>query len=184
MSRFSVKISPSELWTKFIEDSKKFLLKTEEFTEKELMESSDDKIVHFLFSYGTLGKIQKDLEKVQFDFENLTLSKDDFGNVISDWMGVQQTGDLTFIGGYAGGDWEIPVAFAIYHDGKTWRGYVPEDGNTYNHDLKCAYGSEEEVDENWTEPEEDEDALEPDYSTAVPDVEKMKRDIAARIVVR
>lgn len=84
---------------------------------------------------------------------------------------------LTFLMGAAGGDWEHPVAFILYidHNGNV-RGYVPKDGNAYNHKFKTAYGSEDsgkgfDIDEL-----EEEDA--PPF-----DNEKMINDICNRIIV-
>lgn len=51
---------------------------------------------------------------------------------------------LPFLGFLAGGDWELPLFFIVYYDGKSLRGYIPEDGNTYNHKTNTAYGSEME----------------------------------------
>ena len=42
---------------------------------------------------------------------------------------------------YAGGDWEIPVYFMVYYDGKRIRVYVPTVGNTWRQDLKQALGN-------------------------------------------
>ncbi|MDB5036981.1 MAG: hypothetical protein JWQ35_509 [Bacteriovoracaceae bacterium] len=46
----------------------------------------------------------------------------------------------------AGGDWENPVFFIIYWDGKALRGYIPTKGNLWNTDTKQAYGNDEESD--------------------------------------
>jgi hypothetical protein len=46
-----------------------------------------------------------------------------------------------------GGDWEEPILFMVYWDGKTFRGYIPERGNQYNRDTKGALGNNEEADE-------------------------------------
>lgn len=47
---------------------------------------------------------------------------------------------FTFLGCAAGGDWEYPVHFAIYYDGKSLRGYVPRYCNSYNLKTKQAFG--------------------------------------------
>ena len=41
----------------------------------------------------------------------------------------------------AHGDWEIPVYFMVYYDGKRIRVYVPTVGNTWRQDLKQALGN-------------------------------------------
>jgi hypothetical protein len=45
----------------------------------------------------------------------------------------------------AGGDWEAPLLYVLYWDGRELRGYVPTKGNPFNTDTKTAYGSEHEV---------------------------------------
>ena len=68
----------------------------------------------------------------------------------------------------AGGDWELPLVFVIYigDDGKL-HGYVPEDGNAYNHEKKAAYGNND-GDPVYGDKED---------TRYVFDVEKMKGDI-------
>ena len=80
-----------------------------------------------------------DLNRVQFDFENRYISGNNLDGLKA---GYHVVGGLPFILGYAGGDWEFPVVFAIYLgvDGEL-HGYVPSDGNVYEHVANCAYGS-------------------------------------------
>lgn len=40
---------------------------------------------------------------------------------------------------YAGGDWECPVCFFVYFDGKHFRGYIPLKGNAINTKTKSAF---------------------------------------------
>lgn len=90
--------------------------------------------------------IDKDLAKVQFDSENIDLEECDYRRELSGLMGyVTLPNGLTFLGGTAGGDWECPVYFIVYFDGKRLRGYVPEDGNTFckRGGKKFAYGNED-----------------------------------------
>lgn len=90
------------------------------------------------------SKIESDLKKVTFDFENYEFTHDKDEN---DLCGLHTLDNgFTFIGGWGGGDWEFPVFFIIYWDGKQLRGYIPVCGNTYNLDLNTAFGSEEESD--------------------------------------
>lgn len=43
----------------------------------------------------------------------------------------------------AGGDWEKPLVFVLYiGEDDRLHGYIPSDGNGYNHMMNCAYGSE------------------------------------------
>jgi len=53
---------------------------------------------------------------------------------------------MIYAGIMAGGDWECPVFWIIYWDGKRLRGYVPTDGNPYNTDTMEAYGNNPEAD--------------------------------------
>lgn len=82
--------------------------------------------------------------KVSFDFENFSADKEQEADSL---MGYQTLPNgLTFCGMWAGGDWELPVFFIVYWDGKRLRGYVPTDGNNWNTATKKAYGNDEEAD--------------------------------------
>jgi hypothetical protein len=91
------------------------------------------------------ANIERDLNKIQFDMENHTCTKNEFscGNEENSLVGynILENG-LSFLGHLAGGDWEDPLFFIIYWDGKKLRAYIPSDGNTYNHNSKTAFGSE------------------------------------------
>jgi len=84
-----------------------------------------------------LPQVKKDLAKVEFDFEN-----EDCNNGCNHikYFQVAPNG-LPYWGMDAGGDWEVPVFFIIYWDGKKLRGYIPTEGNTWNTDTKSAYGN-------------------------------------------
>lgn len=99
-------------------------------------------------------KFSKDISKVEFDFENFQCDhlEEELGGAMG-WLGQRKfwTRPLTcfsYIGCYAGGDWEYPVNFLIYldKDGKTFRGYVPKDGNVWNYKTKRAIGNDDEAD--------------------------------------
>lgn len=77
-------------------------------------------------------KLKKDLSKIKFDKENYNLGQFDC------------VGDFVFRWGQAGGDWEYPVHFIVYYDGKDIRGYIPKHGNTWCWTTKQAFGNEEE----------------------------------------
>jgi hypothetical protein len=90
-------------------------------------------------------RVEKDLSKVEFDTENMEDSGG-FGNS-TDIVGYHTLENgLSFLGVTAGGDWESPVFFIIYCDGKTLRGYIPTEGNPWNTTTKQAYGNDEEAD--------------------------------------
>lgn len=96
-----------------------------------------------LFVYSN-NKIIKDLGKVNFDFENSGCTEED-NFLETKFIGFQTLSNgFSFLGCNAGGDWEHPVFFIIYYDGKSFRGYVPEKGNTFNKYTKTAFGSEGE----------------------------------------
>lgn len=95
------------------------------------------------------GDAGNDINKIQFDFENsfIGVDGDHFAVRFSKLFGLQTLGTLSFYGMWAGGDWEYPVYFILYQYKGKIRGYVPEDGNTYNIKTKAAYGNDEEEDE-------------------------------------
>ncbi len=101
-----------------------------------------------IYMISILPKVKDDLSKVDFlEAENF-MCEDEYGDGSSHLMGFHTIDNgLTFCGCFAGGDWEQPVFFIIYHDGKDFRGYIPEDGNPYNTDTGNPYGNEEEADE-------------------------------------
>ena len=89
--------------------------------------------------------VEKDLSKVKFDTENMTNDGYVFGP--TSILGYQLLSNkMPYYGVCAGGDWEIPLFFIIYWDGKKLRGYVPEDGNLWNTDTKEAYGNDDTAD--------------------------------------
>jgi len=90
--------------------------------------------------------LAKDL-KVEFDTENFEYEKDHFNVQLEGITGpVTLENGLTFVGFTAGGDWEHPVYFIVYWDGKKLRGYIPKEGNPWNTSTKQAYGNDEEAD--------------------------------------
>jgi len=108
-----------------------------------------DKIVEgdSFYSYKTLtSQVEKDLSKVEFDTENIDCTP--APNVMYGGLLGYHTLDigLTFFGVLAGGDWESPVFFIIYWDGKKLRGYIPKNGNAWNHNTHEAFGNDDEAD--------------------------------------
>lgn len=91
-----------------------------------------------------MPQVFKDIGEIQFDFENV-----DCGFLDKDipFCGFQTLPNgLTYMGIMAGGDWQIPVFFIVYWDGKDLRGYVPTDGNTFNHVTNRPYGNDPDSD--------------------------------------
>ncbi len=92
-------------------------------------------------------KLSKDLEKVEFDFENCSWQKGDYP-MYGDLLGYNKIGDFQFCGVASGGDWEYPLFFLVYldKDGKTLRGFIPKEGNAWNYDTNQALGNDEDDD--------------------------------------
>jgi hypothetical protein len=129
------------------------------------------------FPYEISAQVTKDLSKINFDFENYELGD-------ANPYGYEETGYCSYPVGYkvlsnglpvlfvnAGGDWEYPICFILYWDGKQIRAYIPENGNVFNKKERCAYGSEED------DPEEDHDDL-PEGDPVL-----IEQDIIKRILV-
>ncbi len=101
---------------------------------------SDSNVSDYAISENST--IMKDLSKIWFDFENFEAEHEP-NTLIG--MNTLSNG-LTFCGCIAGGDWEEPVFFIIYCDGKSLRAYIPVHGNCINLDFKTAFGSEKYTD--------------------------------------
>jgi len=95
-------------------------------------------------AHALVEKLGDDL-KVEFDLENVAYSAKDFGPKALMGYHTEANG-LTYCGFCAGGDWEFPVFFLVYWDGKKLRGYVPTEGNPWNATTKQAYGNDEDKD--------------------------------------
>lgn len=90
----------------------------------------------------TNAGLGKDI-KVSFDLENVSWGgPNDFGP--DGLMGYRTLpGGPTILGLAAGGDWEHPVYFCVYWDGKRLRAYVPTGGNPWNRKTRAARGGED-----------------------------------------
>ena len=128
------------------------------------------------------GQVLKDLSMVNVDFENM--ESFDGEDAYTHLPGLESMDGYEMIGEgdsafpvlwcAGGGDWELPLVFIVYidEDGKL-RGYIPSDGNAYNHEKNAAYGN------NDGDPVSGED--DPRY---VFDKAKLKSDVAKEIVVK
>lgn len=102
------------------------------------------------FPYNMPRKISEDIKKINFDMENFEpcpyiddpFSSEGFGKYPCGFHMINDDFPVLFVN--AGGDWEQPICFIIYWDGKTLRGYVPEKGNVFNPITKTAFGSDED----------------------------------------
>ena len=132
MPRYAVKISLSDL----VEKAALVLKKMDEDDYEDCVDPDnkwcETRLLETVLQYiHRTGKFGDDIKKIEFDFEN---------------VGVEQyitTPGYDFCLLYAGGDWEVPVLFALYYDGKNIRGYVPSEGNVYNRSNKKAFGNDE-----------------------------------------
>ena len=132
---------------------------------KKLMENEE-------YPYETSKSIEKDLDKVNFSWENYTAfnSTQGFCDYPFGYKELKSGMHLFFTA--AGGDWEIPICFVYYWGEGELRAYIPKDGNIWNIKEKCAYGSEKiSTDENKDE------IIKREYSET-----KLYTDILTRII--
>ncbi len=106
-----------------------------EITKEEFLKKIED------VSFQEDETILKDLDKVHFDFENYTTKEDEpFCDYPAGYRELTNGIHAYFVN--AGGDWECPICFVIYWDGKKLRGYIPKNGNLWNRLTHTAFGSE------------------------------------------
>jgi hypothetical protein len=145
MARYADRIEPERLRELVIEVATRRLLSSEDWEQEDVddMNSRDPMGVftHALQEEG-VGKIVKDVSKIDFSMENLYVGapREDtsWHASLRDLLGFRRIGDLSILGCLAGGDWEEPVVFVVYHDGKDLRGYVPTAGNSFVVSKKAA----------------------------------------------
>ena len=119
---------------------KEYLDKLTDFVEQ-YKEDYDDT------SGAIWGPALKIIRRMYTDKKSENWIKKDFKGIHFDWENYDIVGDVRTTKGvpyqlfYAGGDWEIPVYFMVYYDGKRIRVYVPTVGNTWRQDLKQALGN-------------------------------------------
>ena len=87
-------------------------------------------LVHMLLMEELVPEVQKDWSKIDFSTENMDVTAE---KITPD--------GVPYLLICAGGDWEVPLQCIVYFDGKKLRGYVPKDGNSYNHKEKAAFGN-------------------------------------------
>lgn len=111
--------------------------------------------------------VWKDWSKIDFSTENM------------DVIAEETTADgVPYLRISAGGDWEHPLVCILYFDGRKMRGYVPKDGNTYNHKAKSAFGNNDSDDAECirqfgqgADPKGDAIDVEPDMALITKDIE-------------
>lgn len=102
----------------------------------------DDGDERFICYRTILDGLGKDI-KVSFDLENTRVGEEGEGDITG--FRTLPNG-LTYYGIISGGDWEHPVFWMVYWDGKRLRGYVPTEGNPWNTTTKQAYGNDDGAD--------------------------------------
>jgi hypothetical protein len=115
---------------------------------KELFESKE-------FPYKKPKDIETDLGKVNFDWENYTRFEETSGYSIYPVGYRELKPDFHIFFVNAGGDWEFPICFIFYWGANKLRAYIPQNGNIWNKKEKCAWGSEDEMFENFLDEDED-----------------------------
>lgn len=154
--------------------------KLNEYTQFSEISPSDykeliDAYVKIRVAYDASAPANKDVKKIDFDFENSGATTEFYDKDIDKHS--QLTDGTAIVWAYAGGDWEFPVQFILYLDPKNKiRAYIPSDGNVYCHKCKCAYGTCECEDS----PEEFDD----DFYEQMIDFDKMMVDINNRIQIK
>ena len=127
-------------------------------------------LVHMLLMEDLVPEIEKDWSKIDFSTENM--------DVIAEKITPDGVPYLLI---RAGGDWEAPLQCIVYFDGRKLRGYVPKDGNSYNHRAKASFGNNDDDAEVATKqfgkPFQQGDG----YYGAEPDMALVEQDIAKRI---
>lgn len=133
--------------------------------------------------------VEKDVNKIDFDFENIAFDGRNFSSYSDDKSSYDihtLPNGLVYCLCSAGGDWEVPVSFILYIDpNNQLRAYVPENGNVYNKEFKCAYGSEGEH----QVPDFDDPDWEPaytadDHNEDDLDMQLFEADVTNRIIVK
>lgn len=165
----------------------------EDFKAKinDVFKRSDSTNMHDCIGH-LLQEAGKDV-KVKFDLENIIDDEDDWRGEFGGILGYKQEDNgLTYLGLAAGGDWESPVYFMAYWDGKKIRVYIPTDGNPWNRTTKEAYGNDEEADskdfkkhykyEKDLDDEEDEDICIDARDEVKFDKVAIKKDFMSRIL--
>jgi hypothetical protein len=157
--------------------------------EKIFVESPDKNMFECLANL--FEKVGKDV-KVKFDLENIIDDEEGWKGELGGLLGYRQEANgLTYLGLAAGGDWESPVYFMTYWDGKKIRVYIPTEGNPWNRTTKEAYGNDEDADikdfkkhyKHLLEGVEEEDFDNIDVSGSVEfDKDAIKKDFMTRIL--
>lgn len=110
----------------------------------ETLSEKDDQYLYL--SHSKMRKFFGNDLKVAFNFENFDYNKENYHDNNSLLGLCSLDSGLVFWGMQAGGDWEFPVFFIIYWNGKRLRAYIPTQGNPWNTTTRRAYGNDDEAD--------------------------------------
>ena len=121
-------------------------------SEKEYLDKLTDFVEQYKEDYddtsgAVWGPALKIIRRMYMDKKSENWIKKDFKGIHFNWENYDIIGDVRTTKGIpyqlfnAHGDWEIPVYFMVYYDGKRIRVYVPTVGNTWRQDLKQALGN-------------------------------------------
>lgn len=143
--KFSKKITKEEL-AEFI--VKAFLKSGQDIlVEPEECKDNIDFLRKNYFNPQLTATIINDLSKVEFDQENLEWENGEGYAGTKDITGFNTLKNgLSYLGVCCGGDWENPLFYIVYWDGRKLRGYIPTEGNHWNTDKNSAYGNNYEDD--------------------------------------
>jgi len=137
--RNAVKVSPDELKTIICDYIEKYA------DDYDPTDTEFEDFTSYLPSLLYADIFEKD-KKYDFDCENFTIEAE--FDVDNQYVGFQTLDNgLTFLGFWAGGDWQAPVFGILYYDGKKLRVYIPTRGNMVNRKSKAAFGDDDEADE-------------------------------------
>jgi len=145
----------------------KFVKLTDEEFKSKIKTFFEDNYGEWTF---TIRKQFREDGTVDFDFENYECEPETSGTYrdrpCNRMLGFQllDGNNLQYWGCIGGGDWEWPVYFILYWDGRKVRGYVPLcSGNRFNRNTYKAYGNADnykyDEDHNYIQLEYTDDAV-------------------------
>ncbi len=127
-------------------------------------------IVNMLFAEELIPEVRKDWDKIDFSTENLDVTAEKTTPRGVPYLQIR-----------TGGDWETPLIAMIYFDGKKLRGYVPKDGNSYNHKAKSAFGNNDDDNDACIAQFGDRGGTDKEFQDVEPDFTLVDSDVAKRI---
>lgn len=144
--RYFAPVTAEQLYAKVME---KFTTEGQTAPTWEALHGTDDdadRVTTIPIAIDELVESLRSDLKVQFDLENWDY-RDTSARERWQQLGLHTfPNGLTYWGFLAGGDWEHPVYWIVYWDGKKLRAYVPTHGNPWNRKTKKAYGNDEKAD--------------------------------------